>query len=102
MWRRARAQKIELNSVPSQSSPVRCACGDSDASNAGGAEDHLSLVAGISRRQRDRLASSGVTRATELGLLSPTLTVNGISAESLKRIRDQAALQVQGRHESRG
>ncbi len=61
------------------------------------AEDHLSLVAGISRRQRDRLALVNVKRVTELGALSPGTRVEGISAESLKRVREQAALQVQGR-----
>ncbi len=33
------------------------------------ADDHLSLVAGITRRQRDRLSLSGVTRLEALGVL---------------------------------
>ncbi len=60
-------------------------------------DDHLSLVAGITRRQRDRLALAGVKRVAELGALSATASVNGISDDTLDRIREQAALQVQGR-----
>lgn len=61
------------------------------------AEDHLSLVAGISSRQRDRLALVGVRRVAELGALSPTARVDGLSEEGLKRIREQAVLQLEGR-----
>ena len=60
-------------------------------------DDHLSLVAGISARQRDRLSSAQVTRVTELGALDPTRRVDGIAKESLARVREQARLQVAGR-----
>jgi uncharacterized protein len=58
-------------------------------------EDHLSLVAGISRRQRDRLVLNGVRSVAELAALANE--VEGIARESLNRIREQASLQVKGR-----
>jgi uncharacterized protein len=61
------------------------------------ADDHLSLVAGITTRQRDRLAVAGVTRVTELGALEADVRVAGISDVALGRVREQARLQVLGR-----
>lgn len=61
------------------------------------ADDHLSLVAGISARQRDRLTAASVARVSELGALDPEHRVHGIAKESLKRVREQARLQVAGR-----
>jgi len=60
-------------------------------------DDHLSLVAGISARQRDRLKAIDVTRVTELGALDPAARVPGIAKESLERVREQARIQVAGR-----
>ncbi|HEY0466576.1 MAG TPA: TM0106 family RecB-like putative nuclease [Polyangiaceae bacterium] len=60
-------------------------------------DDHLSLVAGISARQRDRLNGAQVTRVTELAVLDPARRVQGIAQESLARVREQARLQVAGR-----
>ena len=57
-------------------------------------QDHLSLVANITRRQRDRLARAGVTRRTELARLDPGAAIEGIDA--LWRLREQAKLQVDG------
>ena len=65
------------------------------------ADDHLSLVAGITRRQRDRLALSGIGRLEELGVLDRERRIDGIQAESLERVREQAALQLRGRREQR-
>jgi predicted RecB family nuclease len=64
-------------------------------------DDHLSLVAGISRRQRDRLGLAGVTRLEELGVLDRERRIDGIPSESLQRVREQAALQLKGRRERR-
>jgi predicted RecB family nuclease len=61
------------------------------------ADDHLSLVAGITRRQRDRLGVAGVSRVVELAGRSTTESIEGIGRESFERIQDQAALQVLGR-----
>ena len=60
-------------------------------------DDHLSLVAGITARQRDRLSAANVVRVSELGALDPGLRVAGIARESLGRVREQARLQVAGR-----
>ncbi len=61
------------------------------------ADDHLSLVAGISARQRDRLSAAHVVRVSELGALDPAARVEGIAKESLGRVREQARLQLAGR-----
>jgi predicted RecB family nuclease len=60
-------------------------------------DDHLSLVAGITRRQRDRLALGGVCTTGALAVLSPTARVDGIDVAPLARIREQARLQVEAR-----
>jgi uncharacterized protein len=63
-------------------------------------DDHLSLVAGISRNQRKVLVECGVS--TVRGLASPELPpIEGIGAQALTSIREQARLQVQGRDECR-
>src|SRR6266478_1946806 len=63
-------------------------------------DDHLSLVAGISSSQRKALVECGVN--TVRGLASPELPpLDGIGAQALIVIREQARLQVQGRDEDR-
>ncbi|MET0790912.1 MAG: TM0106 family RecB-like putative nuclease [Polyangiaceae bacterium] len=64
-------------------------------------DDHLSLVAGITARQRDRLNSDKVSRLSELGTLDPAQRVTGIAKESLNRVREQARIQLAGRAESK-
>jgi uncharacterized protein len=64
------------------------------------ADDHLSLVANISRGQRKALVESGVN--TVRGLASSDLSsIDGIGLQGLTTIRGQARLQVQGRDEDR-
>ncbi len=65
------------------------------------ADDHLSLVAGITTRQRDRLSASRVTRVPELAALDPTRRVDGVSRDALERVREQARIQVAGRAETK-
>jgi uncharacterized protein len=60
-------------------------------------DDHISLVAGNTRRQRDRLALAGVVTATELARLEPECKVDGIDSAPLWRLREQARLQVAAR-----
>jgi predicted RecB family nuclease len=55
-------------------------------------DDHLSLVANITRRQRDRLVEAEVQTVLTLAELGPEREVEGL--ESLSRLREQAALQV--------
>jgi uncharacterized protein len=61
------------------------------------ADDHLSLVAGVTLRQRDRLNDAGVSRVIELASLPDSARVDGISEETLAKLREQAVLQVRSR-----
>jgi uncharacterized protein len=61
------------------------------------ADDHLSLVAGITRRQRSRLEQAGVTQLLQLATLPKGSEVSGIDTGPLARIRHQAQLQHDGR-----
>jgi uncharacterized protein len=65
------------------------------------ADDHLSLVARITRRQRDRLGLSEIERLEQLAALEHGVRLEGIQVDSLARIREQAALQLRGRREGR-
>lgn len=60
-------------------------------------DDHLSLVAGITGRQRDRLEAAGISRVGDLASLPVTRSVPGISDAALRRIREQARLQLETR-----
>lgn len=62
-------------------------------------DDHLSLVAGITRRQRERLSRVGVTQLEQLALLERGRRIEGIGDEALERIREQAAMQLRGRRD---
>jgi predicted RecB family nuclease len=67
------------------------------------ADDHLSLVAGISRNQRKGLVESKITTVAELGrlVLPADPVIAGIGDQALTRIREQARLQVAGREQGR-
>ncbi len=66
-------------------------------------DDHLSLVAGISRNQRKALVERGVNTVAALAKLTlpPKPKIERIGDAALLRIREQARLQVQGREENR-
>jgi len=66
-------------------------------------DDHLSLVANISTRQRKALVERGVSTLASLGTLALPMEpkLEGTSPESLTRVREQARLQAQGRREGR-
>jgi len=66
-------------------------------------DDHLSLVAGISARQRRALVERGVTTLEALGDLALPLEpkLEGTSAGALARVHDQARIQLEGRREQR-
>jgi predicted RecB family nuclease len=64
-------------------------------------DDHPSLVAGITRRQRDRLALAGVTTTRALASLPRDTRVDGIDVVPLARVREQARLQVEMRDTGR-
>jgi uncharacterized protein len=67
------------------------------------ADDHASLVAGISRNQRKALDERAVRTVTDLAnfTLPPKPKIERIGKAALLRIREQARLQVQGRDEGR-
>jgi predicted RecB family nuclease len=66
-------------------------------------DDHLSLVAGISGRQRRALTGRGTTTLAELGRLELPVVppLDGTSAGALARVREQARIQLEGRLEDR-
>lgn len=66
-------------------------------------DDHLSLVASITRNQRKALVEHGVNTLAELGRLTlPVIPkIERISDHALENIRDQAQVQLQGREEQR-
>ncbi|AZW30935.1 AAA domain protein [Bordetella bronchiseptica GA96-01] len=61
------------------------------------ADDHLSLVAGMSRQQARRLNAQGVATLAQLGALPEHAQVAGVEAGTLQRLRAQAALQWRAR-----
>ena len=58
------------------------------------ADDHLSLVANITRSNRRRLVSAGVDTLAELAGLGDDAKVAKLPPRILERLRDQAALQL--------
>ncbi|MDQ2966552.1 MAG: TM0106 family RecB-like putative nuclease, partial [Chloroflexota bacterium] len=67
------------------------------------ADDHLSLVAGISSRQRRALEDRSVRTLEDLGRLELPLDprLEGTSEQALGRVREQARIQLEGRLEQR-
>jgi uncharacterized protein len=67
------------------------------------ADDHLSLVAGISSRQRRALGERGIASLEALGDLELPMDprLEGTSEGALTRVREQARIQLQGRRERR-
>ena len=64
-------------------------------------DDHLSLVAGITRSQRKMLVANGVDTIAKLGRVAASEKIGRIGESALRRIREQARLQVQGRSEGK-
>ena len=66
-------------------------------------DDHLSLVAGITRNQRRVLVGCTVDTVARLAKLSlpPRPKIDGIGETALVRIREQARLQIEGREAGR-
>ena len=64
-------------------------------------DDDLSLVAGITARQRRALKDRGVRRRRELAVLQVPMDprLEGVSGDALARVHDQALIQVQGEDE---
>ncbi len=66
-------------------------------------DDHLSLVAGISSRQRRALEDRSVRTLADLGRVTLPLEprLEGTSEQALVRVREQARIQLEGRLERR-
>jgi uncharacterized protein len=66
-------------------------------------DDDLSLVAGITARQRRALKDRAVAHRRELAVLEVPLEprLDGVSGEALLRVREQARIQVEGEDERR-
>ncbi|MDP2109201.1 MAG: TM0106 family RecB-like putative nuclease [Thiobacillus sp.] len=82
--------------------PEKCdACGFCDWRERCAAEweanDHLNRVANIGKTQIKRLHQQGINTLAQLGGLSPKAVVPGMQAETLARLRAQAALQQRKR-----
>ncbi|MBA3383708.1 MAG: TM0106 family RecB-like putative nuclease, partial [Actinobacteria bacterium] len=60
-------------------------------------DDHLTLVAGISRSQVDRLTAHGITTLAALGSIVAGTKVPKLRAETLETVRHQAELQLEYR-----
>jgi predicted RecB family nuclease len=67
------------------------------------ADDDLSLIAGITARQRTALKARGVAQRRELAVLEVPMQprLEGVSRESLERVREQARIQVEGEDDGR-
>jgi len=66
-------------------------------------DDHLSVVANITSVQRKELVAREINTVARLGgLLLPVVPkIDRIGSEALRRVRDQACIQVKGRNETR-
>jgi predicted RecB family nuclease len=60
-------------------------------------DDHLSLVAFLTRAQAIRLEDKGVPTVASLGALDASVQVPGVAAQTLAGLRQQARLQVESR-----
>lgn len=60
------------------------------------ADDHLSIVAGMSRTATQRLVDDGVPTRRALAVLPPDRKVRDLNAKPLARMREQARIQVEG------
>lgn len=60
-------------------------------------DDHLSLVANITRQQISRLESAGISTLAQLANINGTTSVPKLRDEILNKLREQAALQLEER-----
>jgi len=99
----AKAWKLEADTYPEPVEHCDVCSWFSICDTRRRADDHTSLVAGISRKQRKALAERAVSTVADLAKLPipPKPKIERIGAAALLRIREQARLQVQGREERR-
>ncbi len=65
------------------------------------ADDHLSLVAGMTRAGTGALMAADVQTLADLGRLDPKRTVPEVATRTLERLRGQARIQLEGREAGR-
>jgi uncharacterized protein len=65
------------------------------------ADDHLSLVAGMSRAATAALVADGVPTLAALGRLEATRLIPDLNVRTLERVREQARMQLTGREAGR-
>jgi uncharacterized protein len=65
------------------------------------ADDHLSLVAGIAAHTRVELAANGTGTRRGLAVLDPLPRLEHTSPETLRRVHEQARIQVEGENAGR-
>ncbi len=65
------------------------------------ADDHLSLVAGMTRSATATLVASDVPTLQQLGRLDPSRRIPDLADRTLERIREQARIQLAGREAGR-
>ena len=58
------------------------------------ADDHPSIVAGLSKLDTEHFAKAGVTTLTGVATLTPTATIDGLREARQFRLREQARLQL--------
>jgi predicted RecB family nuclease len=61
-------------------------------------DDHLTLVAGVSRLQHDRLIAAGIRTMDALGTAAPETRVSKIRPDTFAKLRHQAELQLHRCH----
>lgn len=97
------AWKAELNSYPEPTEHCEVCSWYPLCDKRHRDDDHLSLVAGISRNQRKALVERGVSTLAGLADLALPVRpkIDRIGEAALFRIREQARLQVRGREEGK-
>ncbi len=99
-WVRARMQQSLDAPATTYPEPVdHCdVCDWSSECNARRhADDHLSLVAGITGTQRRALSLLPVQRVAELAALPLATRIEGVGRPAFTRVREQARVQIEGR-----
>ncbi len=101
-YRRVRSRLERFVDNPPSTEPWPCNhCGVCDFKPVCDAHwdeiDHLSRVAGISRRQIEKLLVAGIGTLADLGRAHPDAMPAGISPETWLKIREQAELQFNAR-----
>ncbi len=76
---------------------------DAECSARRRADDHLSLVAGISSRERKAFTARGLDTLTRLGTspLPFVPPIDGVKEAAVERVHEQARIQVEGRNKAK-